>query len=70
MVSGPCLPPSSELLTLREWEILHWVRGGGRNGQIAAILTLSPHTIRKHLENIFRKLGVETRAGAVHALEA
>lgn len=64
--SRPDHPAAS--LTPRETEILHWVREGKRNGEIATILTLSPHTIRKHLENIFRKLGVETRAGAVNAL--
>lgn len=56
------------LLTRREMEILHWVREGKRNAEIAIILSLSHHTIRKHLENIFGKLGVETRAGAVNAL--
>lgn len=58
----------SARLTSREMEVLRWVREGKRNGEIAVILTLSPHTIRKHLENIFRKLGVETRAGAVNSL--
>ncbi len=58
------------LLTHREMEILHWVREGKRNAEIGIILSVSHHTIRKHLENIFGKLGVETRAGAVNALSA
>jgi DNA-binding CsgD family transcriptional regulator len=59
--------PSVEKLTMREVEILHWVENGKRNSEIASILGLSHHTIRKHLENIFAKLGVETRTAAVAA---
>lgn len=54
-------------LTTREVEILDWVENGKRNSEIASILGLSHHTIRKHLENIFAKLGVETRTTAVAA---
>ena len=57
-------------LTPRELEILHWVDEGKRNSEIAVILSISAHTVRKHLENIFSKLGVEPRAGAAKALEA
>jgi DNA-binding CsgD family transcriptional regulator len=38
--------------------------------RIASILGASPRTVSKHLENVFRKLGVETRtAAAARALE-
>ena len=55
-------------LTAREFEILAWVSHGMTNPEIARILRISPHTVRKHLENIYEKLGVHTRAGAVSRL--
>ena len=60
--------PSTQNLTAREVEILCWVDSGKRNTEIASILGLSVHTIRKHLENIFAKLGVETRTAAAAAM--
>lgn len=51
-------------LSKRETEVMRWVKEGKRNGEISAILGLSPHTVRKHLENAFAKLGVETRTAA------
>lgn len=59
---------STQNLTAREVEILCWVDSGKRNTEIASILGLSAHTIRKHLENIFAKLGVETRTAAAAAM--
>jgi DNA-binding CsgD family transcriptional regulator len=53
-------------LTAREREVLQWVAAGKTNAQIAAILSASPRTIGKHLENIYEKLGVETRTAAVN----
>jgi len=52
-------------LTAREHEILTWLSRGKTNPEIAAILWISPGTVRKHLENIYPKLEVTTRAGAV-----
>jgi DNA-binding CsgD family transcriptional regulator len=52
-------------LTSREREILSWVVRGKTNPEIAAILWIAPGTVRKHLENIYEKLDVSTRAGAV-----
>jgi DNA-binding CsgD family transcriptional regulator len=54
-------------VTGREREILRLVALGMRNHEIAAALFLSPHTVRKHLENAFDKLGVHTRTAAVAA---
>lgn len=51
-------------LTEREAEVLGWVGNGKTNGEIAAVLHVSPHTVRKHLENVFEKLGVHTRTAA------
>jgi DNA-binding CsgD family transcriptional regulator len=51
--------------TAREREILTWVARGKTNGEIAQILWVAPSTVRKHLENVYVKLGVSTRTAAV-----
>lgn len=51
-------------LTSRESEVLLWVSRGKANREIGEILTISPRTVNKHLEQIFVKLGVENRASA------
>lgn len=51
-------------LTKRENEILYWVAQGKTNKEVALRLGLSPHTVRTRLENIYGKLGVETRTAA------
>jgi DNA-binding CsgD family transcriptional regulator len=52
-------------LTRREAEILAWVARGLTNDEIAAVLSVSSHTVRKHLENAFLRLGVHSRAAAI-----
>jgi len=51
-------------LTVREAEVLYWVIYGKTNRDIGDILGISHRTINKHLENLFEKLGVETRTAA------
>lgn len=51
-------------LTPRETEVLGWLAKGKTNRDIAQILGMSPRTVNKHLEHVFEKLGVETRAAA------
>ena len=51
-------------LTLRESEVLYWVAKGKTNRDIGDILGSSPATVKKHLERIYEKLGVETRTAA------
>ncbi len=51
-------------LTAREAEVLYWVVKGKINRDIGDILGASPATVKKHLEHIFAKLGVETRTAA------
>lgn len=51
-------------LTPRETEVLSWLAKGKTNRDIGDILGLSHRTVNKHLEHIFEKLGVETRAAA------
>jgi DNA-binding CsgD family transcriptional regulator len=52
-------------LTAREREILDLVAEGRTNAEIAERLWVSPGTVRRHLENIYAKLGVHTRMAAV-----
>ena len=57
-------------LSAREREVLALVAAGRTNREIATELMISPHTVGRHLENIFAKLGVTTRAAATaHAYE-
>ena len=58
-------PAAAGLLTPREREILAWVARGKTNREIAGVLYLAPGTVRKHLDNVYAKLGVGNRAGAV-----
>lgn len=51
-------------LTPRETEVLSWLAKGKTNRDIAEILGMSHRTVNKHLEHIYEKLGVETRAAA------
>lgn len=51
-------------LTARELDVLRLVAAGKSNRAIAADLVISDHTVRRHLQNIFRKLGVSSRAAA------
>lgn len=54
-----------QLLTRREAEVIELVAQGLTNGEIAARLVISRATVRTHLENVFEKLGVQTRTAAV-----
>jgi len=57
-------------LTTRAAEALLWVCQGKTNGDIAMILGITESTVKKHVQEIFEKLGVETRGAAtVRALE-
>ncbi|ARN22564.1 response regulator transcription factor [Piscinibacter gummiphilus] len=51
-------------LTMKEAEVLYWVAKGKTNRDIGDILGSSPATVKKHLEHVFEKLGVETRNAA------
>lgn len=67
--SGAALEEAG-VLSAREREVLGLVAAGKSNREIAAELVLSPHTVGRHLENIFAKLGVRSRAAAIaHAYE-
>jgi ATP/maltotriose-dependent transcriptional regulator MalT len=51
-------------LTARELEVLRLVATGKSNREIASALVISEHTVARHVQNIFRKLGVASRTGA------
>jgi DNA-binding response OmpR family regulator/DNA-binding CsgD family transcriptional regulator len=53
-------------LTAREAEVLYWVVKGKTNKDVGDILGSSPMTVKKHLERVFVKLGVETRTAAAN----
>jgi DNA-binding CsgD family transcriptional regulator len=52
-------------LTPRQREVLSWIERGETNAMIARRLWISEHTVRRHIENIFTRLGVATRTEAV-----
>ena len=51
-------------LTTREAEVLAWVARGKTNSEVATILSVRLRTVKKHMERIFQKLGVESRTAA------
>ena len=57
-------------LTAREAEVLLWIAQGKSNGEIGAILGATENTVKKHVQHIFEKLGIESRnAATIMALE-
>lgn len=51
-------------ITRREADVLFWLSRGKSNWDIATILSLKPRTINKHLEQVYKKLGVDNRTAA------
>jgi DNA-binding CsgD family transcriptional regulator len=60
------LPTTSPtiLLTERERDVLRWISLGASNKSAAQKLSISPSTVRTHVESVFRKLECSTRAAA------
>jgi LuxR family transcriptional regulator, maltose regulon positive regulatory protein len=59
--SAPATPAG---LSEREAEVLTLVAAGESNKRIARLLDLSPHTVKRHVANIFNKIGITTRTQA------
>ena len=64
----PAATGDASELTSRELEVIAHVAEGLTNSEIAGLLRISTHTVRKHLENAYEKLGTQTRTGAVAAV--
>ena len=56
---------TNTLLSIREIEIMDWVKKGKTNVEIGLILDISEFTVKNHLQRIFKKLDVSNRAQAV-----
>jgi DNA-binding NarL/FixJ family response regulator len=74
-LTGETRPPPADAasvagLSAREREVLGHLAAGRTNREIAEVLVISQHTVRRHVESIFAKLGVTSRAAATsHAYE-
>lgn len=66
LVAGPPAP----LLTRREWEVLALVSEALSNAQVASRLGITEGTVKRHLKNIFVKLGAVSRMDAVNKANA
>jgi DNA-binding NarL/FixJ family response regulator len=64
---GSGLRPVRSELTDREWEVLDLLASGAGTEDIARTLVLSTETVRSHLKNLYRKLGVRSRDEAAEA---
>jgi DNA-binding NarL/FixJ family response regulator len=62
----PAIRHAADELTARELEILRLMAAGSSNGRIAAQLWVTEQTVKFHLSNIYRKLGVANRTQASH----
>jgi DNA-binding NarL/FixJ family response regulator len=61
---SPERPAGKGLLTPRQLEILRLVSQGWSNAEIAARLSLSEHTVKRHVANLLTRLGLKSRAAA------
>jgi len=52
-------------LSIREKAVLGWLLKGFSNKDIAFALGISPQTVQKHLQRVYRHLGVDTRVEAI-----
>jgi DNA-binding CsgD family transcriptional regulator len=62
--AAPAAPADTHGLSPREVEVLRLVAVGKTNREIASILVVSEHTVARHVQNIFAKVGVSSRTAA------
>jgi NarL family two-component system response regulator LiaR len=67
--TGTGMRPVKSPLTPREWEVIDLLYEGKTTDEIADTLVLSRETVRSHVKNILRKLGVTSREEAVEAAQ-
>jgi DNA-binding NarL/FixJ family response regulator len=65
----PSACPGLSSLSRREWEILNLFMEGSRVPNIARTLCISPHTVRNHLQSVYRKLEVGSQAELIEKLK-
>ena len=65
LLVGETASAQADTLTDREGEVLELLAQGLANKQIAAVLTISEHTVKFHVSSIYSKLGANNRAEAV-----
>src|SRR6266511_923116 len=63
-LTGRAAPADTHGLSPRELEVLRLVAAGNTNREIASTLVVSEHTVARHVQNIFTKLGVSSRTAA------
>jgi len=63
-IRSSSVPAGERSLTAREAEVLSWVRRGKSNLEMALLLNVTVNTVKKHLQNIYVKLGVNNRTAA------
>lgn len=65
MSSQPPGPTMIDGLSKRECDVLSCLQKGLSNKEIGMVLGISPRTVQKHLQRVYRCLGVESRVEAV-----
>ncbi|MCP5537064.1 MAG: response regulator transcription factor [Akkermansiaceae bacterium] len=58
-------PPNEHDLTERELQVLELLADGKIIKEISEVMNLSPHTVKFHVANTYKKLNVQSQAGAV-----
>ena len=64
-IPTPASSPPARTLTRREQDVLRLLAEGASNQEIAQALVISLDTVKKHVSNLFRKLGVTSRAQVI-----
>jgi DNA-binding CsgD family transcriptional regulator len=67
VVSRCVAEPEVTPLSSREDEVMVWLAEGKTNEEIGIILSISAHTVKNHLDRIYRKIGVDNRHAATLA---